>query len=202
MGFVSDIIGSLTGTDKQAKAAKQAANVQSGAAQEAIAAQREMQLRNEKRSQRFVDAGSQAIAQQMGLIGLNGTAQQQTALNALLTGPEFTTGLRQGEEAILQNAAATGGLRGGNVNNSLANFRADLLASTFSNQYNRLGGLSSLGQNAAAGVGNQALASTNAISELLQQQGAVQAGGIMAAGNARANAFNNAIKIGSTVAAF
>jgi hypothetical protein len=138
----------------------------------------------------------------MGLVGLNGTAAQQTALNALLSGPEYTTALDQGEEAILQNASATGGLRGGNVNNSLSRFRADLLASTFANQFGRLGQITNIGQNAAAGTGAQASASANAISDLLQQQGAARAGGQIAAGNTALNGFNNAIKIASTVAAF
>lgn len=171
-------------------------------AREAIAAQRETQMRNERRQQPFVDAGSKAIAQQMALTGLNGTAQQQDALNALLTGPEFTTALSQGEEAILQNASATGGLRGGNVNNSLARFRADLLASTFANQFGRLGQVSSLGQNAAAGVGNQGIASTNAISDLLQQQGAAIAGGQIARGNSTAAGLSSGLDLAKSVVGF
>lgn len=202
LSFVGDLLGSITGSNKQAKAAQQAANTQAGVAQQAIALQRETQAGNVQRQQPFVDAGSAAIAQQMALTGLNGTAAQQGAINGLLTGPEFTTALSQGEEAILQNASATGGLRGGNINNSLSRFRADLLASTIANQYGRLGGLSSLGQNAAAGVGNQGLASTNAISELLQQQGAALAGGQIAMGNKTINGFNSGLKLASSVAGF
>ena len=202
MSFVGELLGSITGTNKQAKAAQQAANVQAGIAREAIALQRDTQMRNEQRQQPFVNAGSQAIAQQMGLVGLNGAPAQQEALNALLSGPEYTTALSQGEEAILQNAAATGGLRGGNINNSLSRFRADLLANTFANQYGRLGQLSSLGQNAAAGVGNQGLASSGAISELLQQQGAAQAGGIIARGNQSAMGLNSGLQLAKSVAGF
>lgn len=202
LSFVGDLLGSITGSNKQAKAAQQAANTQAGVAQQAIAEQRATRLANEQRSQPFVDAGSAAIAQQMALTGLNGTAAQQGAINGLLTGPEFTTALSQGEEAILQNAAATGGLRGGNINNSLSRFRADLLASTIANQYGRLGGLSSLGQNAAAGVGNQGIASANAISDLLQQQGAAIAGGQIARGNATANGFSSGLRLASSIGGF
>ncbi|QPQ55599.1 hypothetical protein IC614_03075 [Allosphingosinicella flava] len=202
LGFIGDIIGGITGSNKAAKAQQQAAKTQAGVAQQAIALQRETLLRNEQRQQPFVDAGSKAIAQQMGLIGLNGTAAQQDAINALLAGPEFTTSLEQGEEAILANAAATGGLRGGNTNNSLARFRADLLASTFANQFGRLRDLTSIGQSAAAGVGNQAAASTNAVSDLLQQQGAALAGGQIARGNSTLNGWNSGLKIASAIAAF
>jgi hypothetical protein len=200
ISFIGDIVGELTGGNKAARGARDAAKTQANIAEQAIALQRQTQAGNVQRQEPFVDAGSKAIAQQMALTGLNGTASQQDALSALLTGPEYTTALDQGEEAILQNASATGGLRGGNVNNSLARFRADLLASTFSNQFSRLGGLSSLGQNAAAGVGNQGLASTNAISDLLQQKGAALAGGQIAMGNTAAVGFNNAIKIAGAVA--
>lgn len=202
MSFIGDILGEITGSNKAAKGAQQAANTQANAAQAAIAEQRATRESNEARSRPFVDAGSAAIAQQMGLTGLNGTAAQQTAINGLLTGPEFTTALAQGEEGILSNASATGGLRGGNINNSLSRFRADLLASSIANQFGRLGSLTTIGQNAAAGTGAQSAASANAISDLLQQQGAARAGGQIAAGNTALNGFNNAIKIASTVAAF
>lgn len=195
-------MGGITGATQSAKGAQQAANTQASAADKAIAEARDARLANEKLQSPFVDAGSKAIAQQMGLIGLNGTAAQQDGINALLTGPEYTTGVRQGEESILQNAAATGGLRGGNVNNSLANFRADLLANTFQRQVQNLGAVSSLGQNAASGVGNAGMASAESIGKLLQQQGANLAGGQIAKGNVVASNFNTGLKIAGAVAGF
>ena len=206
MSFIGDAIGSvfggITGANQSAKGAERAANTQASAAESAIAEQRAARISNEQRQDPFVKAGSSALAQQMSLIGLNGTAQQQDAMNALLTGPEYTTGVRQGEEAILQNAAATGGLRGGNTQNSLANFRSDLLNNVINNQYNRLGGLTSLGQNAAAGVGNAGLATASNISNLLQQQGAAIAGGQIARGNVVGNNFNTMAQIAGTIAGF
>lgn len=206
LSFIGDAIGSviggITGANQSAKGAQQAANTQASAAEKAIAEQRAARLSNEQRQDPFVNAGTTALAQQMSLIGLNGTAQQQDALNALLSGPEYTTGVRQGEQAILQNAAATGGLRGGNTQNSLANFRSDLLNSVLTNQYNRLGGLTSLGQNAAAGVGNAGLAVASNIGNLLNQQGAAIAGGQIAAGNKVANNFNSMAQLAGTIAGF
>ncbi len=203
MGFVGNaiggIIGGITGSNKQAKAAQQAGNTQAAAAERAIAEQRAARDQAQGLQQPFVDAGSKALAQQMALIGLNGTAAQQDALNGLLAGPEYTTALAQGEESILQNAAATGGLRGGNTQNSLARYRGDLLASTITSKYNQLGGLTSLGQNAAAGVGNNGLAVAGNIGALLADQGAAIAGGQIAMGNRNAAAFNNILKTAGTV---
>ncbi len=138
----------------------------------------------------------------MSLLGLNGTAGQQDAINALLTSPEYTTSVRQGEESVLQNAAATGGLRGGNTQNSLARFRSDLLASTIAQKNAQLGSVVSLGQNAAAGVGNMGQVAANNIGGLLQQQGAAVAGGQIAAGNKVANNYNTMLQIAGTVAGF
>jgi len=71
-------------------------------------------------------------------------------------------------------------------------FRPALLAGAINDQYSRLGGLASLGQNAAAGVGNAGLQTGSQISALLQQQGAAQAGGYLSAGRAQAG-YGNAV---------
>ncbi len=198
MGFIGNavgsIVGGITGATASAKGAQQAANTQSAAVDRALVEQRAARDEARGLQQPYVSAGSSALAQQMSLIGLNGTASQQDSLNSLLTSPEYSTNVRQGEEAILQNAAATGGLRGGNTQNSLANFRSDLLNTMISQQYNRLGGITSLGQNAATGVGNNGLAVAETMGGLLQQQGAALAGGQIAMGNRNAQTFNNILK--------
>lgn len=203
MGFVGDaiggIIGGITGSNKQAKGVQQAANTQAAAAERAIAEQRSARDEARGLQQPYVDAGAKALAQQMSLIGLSGTASQQDALNVLLTSPEYTTGIAQGEEAILQNAAATGGLRGGNTQNSLARYRGDLLASTIGNKFNQYGAITSVGQNAAAGTGNVGLAVAGNVGGLLGEQSAALAGGQIAMANRNAAAFNNVLKTAGTV---
>lgn len=206
MSFIGDAIGSViggvTGAKQSAKGAQQAANMQASAAERAIAEQRAARLSNEQRQDPFVQAGTTALSQQMALIGLNGTGAQQSAINTLLAGPDYTMAVRQGEEAILQNAAATGGLRGGNTQNSLAAFRADTLSGLLGQQFNRLGGITSLGQNAAAGVGNAGLQVASNIGDLLNQQGAAIAGGQIAKGNVVAQNFNNMAQVAGTVLGF
>jgi hypothetical protein len=94
---------------------------------------------------------------------------------------------RQGEEAILQQASATGGLRGGNTQGALAQFRPQVLSSLINQQYGRLGGLTSMGQNAAVGVGNAGMQTGQNISGLYGQQGAAAAGSALAQGQAFGN---------------
>jgi hypothetical protein len=203
VGFIGNAIGSviggITGASASAKGAQRAAQTQASAAEQAIAEQRAARLDAQNLQDPFVKAGTSALAQQMSLIGLNGTAGQQEAFNALLTSPEYSTAVRQSEDAILANASATGGLRGGNVQNSLATNRQDLFSNLITQQMSRLGGLTSLGQNAAAGVGNNGLASAGAIGDLLQQQAAALAGGQIAKGNVNAQSFNNILKVAGAV---
>lgn len=206
MSFIGDAIGSvvggITGARQSAKGAQKAAQIQASTADKAIAEQRVAREEARGLQQPYVDAGSQAIAQQMSLVGLNGTAGQQTAVNALLASPEYSTTVQQGEEAILANAAATGGLRGGNTQNSLARFRADALSSLFQQQFQRLGGLTSIGQNAAAGTGNAGMNTASNIGNLLSQQGAALAGGQIAKGNVVANNFQTMLNAAGAVAGF
>jgi hypothetical protein len=137
----------------------------------------------------YVDAGSGALGGQKDLLGLNGGTAQQLAIDSIKGGSEFQTLLKQGENSILQNASATGGLRGGNTQQALARFSPQLLNQLIQQRFANLGGITSIGQNAAAGTGNAGMNSANQITGLLQQQGAAQAGSALAAGNAQSQAW-------------
>jgi len=114
---------------------------------------------------------------------------QQQAISQLENSAGFQALARQGEEGILQNASATGGLRGGNVQGALAQFRPALLNQFIEQQYGRLGGMANLGQNSAAGVGAAGVNAATSISDLLEQAGQARAGNALAQGAA----FNNAL---------
>lgn len=171
----------------QSKAAKSAAGQQAASAQQGIDEQRRQFDALQVLMKPYVGAGTTALGQQAALIGVSGPEAQQKAINALQQGPEFNALVQQGEQGILQSAAATGGLRGGNVQGALAQFRPQVLSSLIEQQYNRLGGLSTMGQNAAAGVGSAGMQTGTNIANLLAQQGAAQAGGTLAAGAAWGN---------------
>lgn len=138
----------------------------------------------------FQGAGVDAVGMQRALAGLDGPQAQQAAIAQLETSPQFAAMLQQGENAILQNASATGGLRGGNTQAALAQFRPALLSSLIEQQYARLGGLAAAGQSAAsnvAGLGQasaagqaaQGAAIGGSLADLMSAQGAYRAGGIL-----------------------
>ena len=176
--------GSLLSAGVQSSAARKGAAAQTASAQQGIDEQRRQFEAVRELLAPFVTGGTTAFGQQMALAGVGGADAQRAALQAIEQGPEFAALAQQGETAILQNAAATGGLRGGNVQGALAQFRPQILSGLIEQQYSRLGGLASAGQNAAAGVGTAGMQTGQNISSLLAQQGAARAGSALASGKA------------------
>lgn len=118
-----------------------------------------------------------------------GAQGQQQAINQFEQSPMFQALARQGETAILQNASATGGLRGGNVQGALGQFRPALLNQQIQQQFQNLQGLTALGQSSAAGVGAGGFQAAGNI-------GNIMAGNAVNQGNAtlaRANAISGGI---------
>ena len=113
-----------------------------------------------------------------------GQAAQQQAISQFEQSPMFQALARQGEEGILQNASATGGLRGGNVQGALGQFRPALLNQQIQQQLSTLGGIAGLGQNAAAGVGNAGIQTGQSIGALMQDTGQARGYGALGSGMA------------------
>lgn len=170
---------SLIGGAMQSRAASKAADAQSQSAQAGIEEQRRQFDEIRRLLAPYVEVGTPALEAQRALLGLGGAGAQQQAIRQIERSPFFQSQIEQGERAMLQRAGATGGLRGGNLQAGLAQFRPALLQEAINQQYARLGGMTSLGQQSAAGVGTAGQAMGGNISNLLQQQGAAQAGGIL-----------------------
>lgn len=152
------------------------------------------------------------------MTGANGAPAQQSWIDSLTQNPLYTNAMKLGQQAILANGAATGGLRGGNTIASLgylpsqvlANVMGQQISNTQSSLSSTLGGLNgsqvlnailgqqggqyqnliNTGENAAAGTGSAAISTGNNITNLLGQQGAAQAGATIAGGNAMASGIN------------
>jgi hypothetical protein len=126
-----------------------------------------------------------------------GIEQQRQAIQQIEQGPLYQELAKQGEEAILAAASATGRRGSDGTQSALARYRPQLLNQLIDQQYARLGGLSNVGQAAAqnllnlgqasaAGQAGAAAQSGNAIANLLSSQGAAQAAGIQGAAAAQA----------------
>ena len=198
--FIGDVVGGITGAKQAGKAAEKAGQTQAAAAQAGIEEQKRQFDALVKLMTPYVEAGTGALGQQQALIGLGGPGAQRTAMAGFEQSPLFQSLTQQGENAILQNASATGGLRGGNVQAALSQFRPQALNALIEQQYGRLGGLSELGQAAAAGQAASGMESASNIGNLLANQGAAIAGGQMAKGGVARQAFGDLLAIGGVAA--
>ena len=180
----------LVGSSLQASAASSAAETQGAAAQAGIDEQRRQFDAMQALLKPYTEAGVPALEAQQAFLCLRGPEAEAAAIERIRGGETFQALAGQGEEALLQRASATGGLRGGNIQGALAQFRPQLLSSLIEQQYGRLGGMTSLGQRSAAGVGEAGMATGTNIGNLLSQQGAASAGGQLGEAKAFGQLFN------------
>lgn len=168
----------------QGEAAQDAAAIQGAASEAGIQEQRRQFDKVQELLKPYTEAGVPALEAQQAFLGLKGPEAERAAIERIQGGQTFQALQQQGENALLQSASATGGLRGGNLQGALAQFRPALLSSLIDQQYGRLGGLTTLGQNAATGTGAAAQTMGTNVTNLLGQQGAAAAGAEIAQGKA------------------
>lgn len=185
IGAVGAIGGSYLAGESADDAASTAAGAQERAAMMGVEEQRRQFNKIQKLLRPYVRAGTGALGGQQALLGLAGPEQQREAIAALEGSPQFEALTRQGEQALLSQASATGGLRGGNLQAALAQFRPQVLSGLIEQQYARLGGLTNLGQASAAGQAAFGQQTGANIANLYGQMGAAQAGSALARGQAQ-----------------
>ncbi len=101
--------------------------------------------------QPYVDTGTTATTQQANLLGLNGQDAANAAMSTYQTSPGYQWQLQQGLRGVDAGAAAKGMLRSGATLKAEQTFGQGLADSDFGQYYNRLAGLSTTGESAAAG---------------------------------------------------
>lgn len=111
--------------------------------------------------QPFQQAGQAALQQQLALSGALGPEAFQQAYQE---SPQVQFLREQGERSVMRNAAAMGGLGGGNVQKELQRFGQGLASQGLQQQISNLSGLTGVGQqasgtlaNIATGLGGQQL---------------------------------------------
>jgi hypothetical protein len=159
----------------------------------------------------IADGTGQGYQGMRDIAGMNTPQAQQAEMERIAQSPEFLENMRQAESAMLQNASATGGLRGGNTQRALAEMRPAMFNQAVDKQFGRygqfagMGGdisqfLASSGQNigtnifgagqaSAAGTGAAAMQSAGQVANLMGGIGQAQAGAALASnrGIMRAN---------------
>ena len=145
----------------------------------------------QKMFQPYMQAGTQALGGQQDILGLNGNTAQQNSLNSIQSSPIFQGLMQQGEDSILQNASATGGLRGGNAQKALGQFSPNLLNTLLQQKLQGLQGLTGLGLNATGANANAVQNFGGIDADLLVGQGRLNAGGAVTQANNQSGALNS-----------
>lgn len=173
------------------KGAKKAAQQQAAAIQAGIDEQHREFDASQARFKPYSDFGLASMGSLSDYLGLNGNDKQGAAIDALKASPAFTSLYNTGADTILQNAAATGGLRGGNTNLSLANFGSGLLSNVLQNQIGNLTNGVGVGSGTVTTLGNLGQQNANSVSSLLGQKGNALASGTLGQTNAWTNALSD-----------
>jgi hypothetical protein len=191
MGLFS-FIGGLLGGGSQKKGINQATNAQMQYLDKALNQQQAQYDTTRSDFAPYREAGTGALGDYSDLLGMNGPDAAAKAIAALKASPMFQSLFKTGQEAVLQNASATGGLRGGNTEHSLYDLGSNTLSQLIEDQLSRLGGLASLGEGATAQGAGFGAHSADAMSSLFGQQGGALASKYLAKAGINAQNWNNA----------
>lgn len=186
-GYAAVAAASIYSADQQSSAAKSSADRIADASSQSTGIAGEQFDATQALLAPYVSGGRRALDAQQDLLGLRGDRREQRAIDDIRSGPEFTSLLQQGESSILQNASATGGLRGGDTQGALAQFSPQLLSGLVNQRFQQLGGLAQQGQASAAGVGAAGQNFASQAGANLQNTAAAQAGSGIAQGKANAD---------------
>lgn len=186
MGMLESVLG---GGDDAADAAKGAAKIQADYQREAL----DYLKKTEALPQKFREGALTGLGD---IYGLGAPGAQEKFFSGLEQSPLYgaiMSGRQAGEEAILRNASATGGLRSGNAQYNLADYNTKLkneaLLSAYNSQVGGLQGLAGIQSNA-----NNIAGMTAGIGQTLGQ-GQIAAAQAQQQGNQ--NMFSNAVGLGA-----
>jgi hypothetical protein len=176
MGLLS-FVGDLFGGDDAADAARDASAAEIAFSREGLDYAKSVDAP-------LIDYRNRALSPLFGFYDPSNPQGQQQFIDQVEASPFYQRQMDVGEEAILRNQAATGGLRTGNTQQALAGFNTDLLNQNVQQQ---LSGLASFA--------NPAL-STNSISQQYAGIGQTAGQGIIGAEQGRQNALGQGLNVG------
>lgn len=173
----------MSGGGDAGKDSKKAAEVQAKSQREAL----DYLKQTERLPQAYREGALQGLGSEYGFTtdsSGNIVPDGSSISDRAMSSPFYTNAVKVGEEAVLRNASATGGLRSGNAQDALAQANQNAYLASYTNQLSGLQGMAQLPSNA-----NNIAASMSGIGQTLGQ-GII--GGAQSAAAAGQNNFNNA----------
>lgn len=146
----------------------------SAAADKAIAAQQQALTQARADLAPYRTTGAAALGVAGNLSGANGPDAARAAQGDFVQSPGYQWQLDQGLRAVDAGAAAKGMVRSGATLKGEMTYGQGLASQDFASYYNRLAGLAGLGENAAAGSGNQSVVTGAGIGQTIASAGQQQ----------------------------
>jgi hypothetical protein len=174
-------VASSESSKKSAKATEEAARVQAAATEKAAAGERSQFEQSQAQAEPFRQAGLGALEQQQALLGLSGSSAQQQAFDQFQQSPGQAFLQQRGQQALLRNSAAVGGLGGGQVRSELQQQGIGFAQQDLQNQLARLGSIAGQGQAITGNVANLGANTAGQIGQFGIQGAQAQASGILGA---------------------
>lgn len=194
MGFVSDTFDSLTGGAGE-DASLQGAQLQSDSIDRGITATRKAS----NKGLGFLEPFSQLGLDSLGQAGF--LTDPNAQFDFLQNNPLFQLSLDNANTQTNQSAASRGRLSAGDTLQQLTNNVLTSASPLISQQKQSIGDLLNFGSGIAQSQANTAIGTGSNIANLITDQGAVQAGGLIGAANARAQGSQNILNTGFNTAA-
>ena len=160
----------VVGAAGSAVAGSEAAGATTNASNASIAEQNQALTQQATLSAPYRGVGTAAIGQYEDLLGIGPGANAQTIQEALAATPGYQFTQQQGEQGIVNQASAAGGISG-NTLTALDQYNTGLADSTYQNALSNAAGAVGLGQAAAAGQAANIGTAAGNISSTLQNQG-------------------------------
>jgi hypothetical protein len=173
-----------------------AGNAQKRAADRDLRFKKQVYNEGVERTQPWVDAGQNALAQYMQ--GFNGGGQQ--VLGNFYQSPEYLATynslMDRAQEGVERRGAATGTLNSGRTAMALQDRAGDIGSMQINNYLSRLGGMSNTGLGAASGVNSFANTSAQGIGQANYNQGNALASTYLGVGNSINNTLSDIVQQG------
>lgn len=148
----------------------------------------------------YREAGESSLAATLALLGLSGADVQDKAIDSIRSGPFFDVSRRSAMENIARGQAATGGLRGGDIQSLFTSLEPELLMQYVNNQIGNLGQINTIGQNAAAQTGTFGANASSQIASNYQDRGAIKSENILGQQRHMNDAYSRLLNIGTALA--
>ena len=170
---------SAFGSYMQSRAAGSAADAQVAASRQATKEQRKQLAATEESLSPYMGAGTSAISSQQALLGLLGPEAQAQAFQQFTESPGQAFLRQRGEQSLLRNASAIGGLGGGNIRSALQQQGIGFAQTDLQNQLQQLRMMSESGRGSAEALGGFRSGTAANTGNLMIAGGEARASGIL-----------------------